>query len=387
MYDKKSTYQSAFILLFSISLGTIFTNFAGQIESNKFDQLPDEIIEMILNKNVDLSISSQVSKKIYDISKFIFKQRWEDLKKQSNTRYIPNLLNSIELSYSVTPKHVHFMRLYQSLSKIAKQPISLVKPKGLNVTNTQELLALDKIQDESLIKIWPRLYNAIILKVPMAAGDIISISSSNAQEIRLWLNDPENLTIIQHVTNLNLASLDLACLPDELSLFTNLMWLYLFNNKLKEIDLSSFAQLLQLNLSNNKLESIDLSNLSQLQYLFISTNQLIKIDLSGLINLKKLDLLNNKLEKIDLSNLKKLKKLDLYNNKLKEIDLSGLTDLQEFNLSKNSLKSLNLSTLTKLIWSKLRIDENELTKESVILSDFVRQEFGDVRCTNQRITN
>ncbi|PTQ91358.1 leucine-rich repeat domain-containing protein [Agitococcus lubricus] len=191
-----------------------------------------------------------------------------------------------------------------------------------------------------------------------------------------------------HTLELNLSSLNLEEIPQELTRLVWLKYLNLNGNQLSKLEGLNYLYLLKsLNLSENQLTKIEgLENLKSLESLGLSENQLTKIEgldklqsltelnlignqltkIEGLENLKSLTLLyldNNQLTKIEgLENLKSLTRLDLDNNQLTKIEgLDKLQSLTELYLRGNQLTKIeNLDKLQSL--TELNLIGNQLTK-------------------------
>jgi Leucine-rich repeat (LRR) protein len=211
------------------------------------------------------------------------------------------------------------------------------------------------ILDRSLQRIWAKIREQFTAFPNL----------SSAREIRNFLNDPANATVLNSITSIDLSGLDLHLVPLEICRLTQLQELNLNDNRLTAIpDLSALTQLRVLNLRSNQLTAIpDLSALTQLQWLHLDYNQLSSIpDLSALTQLRVLNLGSNQLTAIpDLSALTQLRELSFRNNQLTAIpDLSALTQLFWLHLSNNQLTAIpGLSALTQLTW--LTLSNNQLS--------------------------
>lgn len=224
----------------------------------------------------------------------------------------------------------------------------------------QEMLndeALQTIWDKSLSKSFR--FNGKVPKTP--------------SEIKLWLEDKENLDQINAIECLNFSDFGLKVLPPQISEFSHLQGLYLDRNKLKSLpeSIGNLSQLHTLWISDNKISRLpeSLSKLSQLREVRLEHNEIRHLpewfgsfpslfnlelrcnrirslpqSLGRLSNLVILDLDYNDLEMIpeSLGDLTELKTLFLNNNKIKKIpdSLSNLSNLLTLGLNKNEIEYL-----------------------------------------------
>ncbi|MBS0650043.1 MAG: leucine-rich repeat domain-containing protein, partial [Verrucomicrobia bacterium] len=229
----------------------------------------------------------------------------------------------------------------------------------------QYLRANQQLEDESLVAVWERIARSINFQNEPIPRD--------PQAIREWINNPDNNERIQNIVELNLSSMNLQVLPQEIGAFVNLQgldlqgnclaslpesfgnlqqleWLNLERNQLASLpeSLGNLGQLRELNLQNNQLASIpeSLGKLGLLKQLRLEYNQLASLPESfgNLKQLEHLYLQNNKLASLPdtFGNLKQLVSLDLQNNKLASLSESfgNLGQLRTLHLSNNDLESL-----------------------------------------------
>jgi Leucine-rich repeat (LRR) protein len=201
----------------------------------------------------------------------------------------------------------------------------------------EQIQAKAQVQlDESLFAIWPKIQEQ--LKVPLPP--------TSAQEIRSWLNNPENKTELDRITKLNLNWLGLRILPPEIGNFSALQRLWLGNhNQLQSIPdtIGNLTALQELHLDNNQLQSIPdtIGNLTALQELHLDNNQLQSIPdtIGNLTALQELHLHNNQLQHLPdtIGNLSALQTLSLNNNQLQSLPctIENLSTLQMLCLSTN----------------------------------------------------
>jgi hypothetical protein len=157
---------------------------------------------------------------------------------------------------------------------------------------------------------------------------------------------------------------------DGLKLDKKLEYLYLYDNKIKEIGcLSSLTNLGILNLGNNKIKEIGcLSSLTNLGILNLRNNQINEIgQLSSLTNLINLSLQDNQIKEVGgLSSLINLDVVYLENNQIKEIGgLYSLTNLQYISLDGNQIPDWKYK-VNKLL------QRNSKIKWEVVKPQFIR---------------
>ena len=150
-----------------------------------------------------------------------------------------------------------------SMDKRSTSPVNHeVQAIGSSPFNVQQQ---EEDPDISLKKIWGRIRQLIDF-----AGTPEPMTS---KEICSFLSDPANAPLINQITSLCLAHLELTVLPSEIGKLTALRHLNLEHNNLKTIpaEIGNLISLNELNLSCNLLDSIpsETSNLTQLNYLYL----------------------------------------------------------------------------------------------------------------------
>jgi internalin A len=175
-----------------------------------------------------------------------------------------------------------------------------------------------------------------------------------------------------YLIKLDLSSLDIPQLPEELGQLIHLQELYLQNNQLMGIppELGQLANLQRLDLDNNQLTYIspELGQLANLEKLYLHENQLTFIppEMSQLANLQQLSLDGNQLMHIppELIKLANLQQLSLDGNQLTLIppEMCQLVNLQLLSLDGNQLTHIppELDKLTNL--QELYLQNNQLTQ-------------------------
>ncbi|MBS0653235.1 MAG: leucine-rich repeat domain-containing protein, partial [Verrucomicrobia bacterium] len=190
---------------------------------------------------------------------------------------------------TATPEQMKTFALFKDLSSAVNEPCLLFPE--------QYLTAYQQLEDTSLVTVWGR----IAQQINFHEDEPIP---SEAQEIRNWINNPENAEKIQAITELDLSYMNLELLPQEMRAFVNLQclnlscnylkslpesigdlrqleWLGLAKNDLKSLpkSIGNLPLLTTLSLQNNHLESLPetIGNLSQIEQLSLENNNLISL--------------------------------------------------------------------------------------------------------------
>jgi Leucine-rich repeat (LRR) protein len=159
-----------------------------------------------------------------------------------------------------------------------------------------------------------------------------------------------------NLTTLQCGNLDLVVGNDnaitdlDVSVMSQLKFLYCENNKITNLNISGLTNLWELITSNNPLSSstLDVHGSPDLYYLFCESNGLTSLNITGLTKLQVFGMRENSIQTLDLSNNLDLNYLDCDYNAFTSINVSGLTKLNEFYCISNLLTSLNVRGLTSL---------------------------------------
>ena len=130
-------------------------------------------------------------------------------------------------------------------------------------------------------------------------------------------------------------------------------------NQLTALDISKNTVLKELDCSYNQLTTLDISKNTALEFLSCKRNQLITLDVSKNTALKSLRCSNIHLETLDISKNTVLRELDCSNNPLTALDVSKNTALSTLYCNNNQLTALDVSKNTTL--STLYCNNNQLT--------------------------
>ena len=110
--------------------------------------------------------------------------------------------------------------------------------------------------------------------------------------------------------------------------------------------IGDFAMLEGLWLADNQLQSVDLRDNTNLLFVFVRNNGLQNLNVSGLNLLEKIEANDNALESLDISDNTALQQLTLNNNSLQNIDISNIpggAQLNTFNIEDNPLECIQVN--------------------------------------------
>ena len=145
--------------------------------------------------------------------------------------------------------------------------------------------------------------------------------------------------------------------------FTNLKYLFCFNNHIDTINITQNTALEILDIQENKVAAVDLSHNLALKELYISSNLLNDIDISHNLNLEFLSCNLNFISNLSITNNTALRGLWCYSNNLDAINISTNINLEVLFCSGNNLNTLDLSQNTNLI--TLSCGSNNLSNLSI----------------------
>lgn len=139
---------------------------------------------------------------------------------------------------------------------------------------------------------------------------------------------------------------------------TSVESVYIFGNKMENIDVSACKQMKTLNASNNRLKSVDLSQNTNLEGLYLYDNVIESIDIIKNTSIKWLNVQNNRLTALNTSAQAGLSLLIANNNLIESVDLSSNPSLSQIQLGTNKLAEMNVSKQKSLSW--LKVDNNQI---------------------------
>lgn len=159
-----------------------------------------------------------------------------------------------------------------------------------------------------------------------------------------------------HITNLNLAGLDLENLSCDfcyitlldLTPFPHLKHLTCGSNSISSLNLSTVPLLETLNCRYNNLASLDLQYVPNLNDLNCQNNQIASLNLSATPNLNSLLCDGNHLTSIDLNNVVNLQTLGCGGNQITTLNLSNVPSMEDLSFSYCSVSSVDLSLMPNL---------------------------------------
>jgi hypothetical protein len=247
-----------------------------------------------------------------------------------------------------------------------KRPFSEIGYEQAQATAAAKLQAQ---LDNSLIAIWPKIQDQLNVPVPPAS----------AEEIKSWLNNPENKTELDRITDLDLGRLGLEILPPEIGNLKLLQNLQLPHNHLVSLPeaIGNLSSLEWLFLGDNRLLSLPdtIGNLSLLEGLYLDDNRLVSLPeaIGNLSSLEHLVLTGNHLVLLPaaLEDLSSLQWLNLDRNQLTFIPDNILKSSRDVLLTNETIKRFkkelsfaSSSPLAKLYQAIMRRTDVEETKRA-----------------------
>lgn len=182
-----------------------------------------------------------------------------------------------------------------------------------------------------------------------------------AEEIRVWMcNKEKEEALVAEVSPLDLQSMNLSAMPEEIGLLRELDCLRLSLNHLSDLptQLGHLTNLSSLYLDHNQFISIpsSIGMMADLRILNLSNNQITRVSpvIGQLLNLQSLKLSCNQISDLpqELGQLSRLESLELYSCNLFHLPsvVGRLINLRRLGLSQNQIQSLplELSYLTHL---------------------------------------
>jgi internalin A len=183
---------------------------------------------------------------------------------------------------------------------------------------------------------------------------------------------------------LDLTSLKLHKIPEEVFELTQLETLHLHGNEISEIpkEIGKLTQLRDLDISRNEIKEIpiEIGALIRLKDLDLSGNQIREIpkEIGLLTRLETLYLNENQINEIpkEIGALKRLEILHLYENQISQIPkaISKLVQLNDLNLSLNNIRELS-EEITQISQLKsLHLSSNQIQEISTKISNLIQLE-------------
>lgn len=206
----------------------------------------------------------------------------------------------------VTPEsflQANVMKMFQALKKAYPVPFT-------------DLAQVPAWEDEALKKI----YDWLVKKHPAIFPRLNTVT-----EVKKWLNDSNNRSAIESVTEIEICGKGINAIPSQLLKFSNLQALRLMNGGISFIPewVGNLKNLRVLNFAENRIREIphSLGNLENLELLILRYNEIVAIPdcLGRLTKLKSLSLEDNQIRTIPVLNkLTALRHFNLCNNQIEE---------------------------------------------------------------------
>lgn len=179
--------------------------------------------------------------------------------------------------------------------------------------------------------------------------------------------------------------------------------LFVYSNKLTQLDISSFGALTELYCEDNpEMASLTIQGASNLEDVRCSGGKIGTLNASGLTKLVKLDCSDNEIETLDLTGDTALEELRCNNNKIGSLSVAGFSNLTILDCSYNNLTAidgLSDTAISELSCSSNEIEELDLSSMSdlyVMLCDNNKIQSLDlsdktalavVACNNNKLTS
>ena len=230
---------------------------------------------------------AEVSKRGREMARLYTDETWRGVGTQPNfAREYPVIHNWLQANGSPTPQNIG--DLYRTLEGRAKDSLTAPNLEEIDRIDQIDKYSLNPVRflrieteihqrenDENLMKLWPKLRDALPQAVPRPHLQTV-------QQVKNWLSDPANQASLAQITHLDLSNLGLTTIPAEFTALQlpNLTELSLHQNRLTALPdgfLQNAHQLQELDLSGNRLAALPdgfLQNAPRLGSLSLSDNRL-----------------------------------------------------------------------------------------------------------------
>ncbi len=291
---------------------------------------------------------------------------WNELKREApkGPLNIPQMMGEVEQEFANAGKPLvdvvaqHFAKFAEkltlyfngNLTSDEKRPFSEMH---LSALQQKAQVQQTQFENEALETIWRG-------QLGRTFGLQYDPNLQTHEQIRAWINNPENVGLLQQVTELTLSNCDLQALPPEIGKLSALRYLNLHNNKLTSLppEIGNLTALRNLVLAGNRLTSLpgEIGNLTALEELDLAFNQLtfLPSEIGNLTSLQQLRLTDNQLKSLprEIDRLTALRDLSLRDNQLKSFpsEIIGLRALRVLSLFDNQLTTLppQIASMTSL---------------------------------------
>lgn len=192
------------------------------------------------------------------------------------------IMTLIEQQSHPIHRHGQYAAYFKALNGYYKKEGDFILGGAVTTSQWIRLQKARDIKDRDLMFCWGGGSGASNLSMLKALGcyedlENLPTPDANAEEIRTYLNDEANASLLNKIRYLSFFSCHLREVPEEINRFPNLTELDLSHNALTKIPLLP-ATLTELNLSGNSFVGpLDLSYLKQLSKLDLSHNALITV--------------------------------------------------------------------------------------------------------------
>ncbi len=103
------------LITFSINSASInYERLTDQAEvktQSALEKLPNHILGRILSTHFNPKLTSTPCKRLNCVNKLVLQKRWNYLKQQQESEYIPGIINSIENCHGTDINYLHFKEL------------------------------------------------------------------------------------------------------------------------------------------------------------------------------------------------------------------------------------------------------------------------------------
>ncbi len=210
---------------------------------------------------------------------------------------------------------------------------------------------------KKVISLFAAVSALLIMSIGVSAADDVTIDETNFPDavFRQYVSDNVDANRngilsraeLANITQLEVYSKNIKSLTG-IEHFTNLTFLFCYDNELTTLDVSKNTALFALYCYDNNLTSLNFSGCKTLRILSCANNQLTSLNVSKNTSLAQLYCNNNKLKNIDVGSNSELLVLNCGGNPLSSVDVSKNTALESLICAENGLASLDLSKNTAL---------------------------------------
>jgi Leucine-rich repeat (LRR) protein len=334
-----------------------------------FSNLPKDVLThmydsyfIVENDQKGITSISLINKYSCEIVQQLFRNRWDELQtwRPSNSKLLVNLMRSVDLTglmYNAIPRSLFILLKYKFFENgvyevgFLSNKVPLTTAHFLTKRSVRQVLrTVQSKNDLALITVWPKINEALPEECKKNADEL-----NSAFDIRNYIDELAKKGKLASIKELDFSSLNLADIPIEIEMFSELEILNLNDNHIQHIPDLKMPNLLELNLGKNFIKTIPNSisdHLTCLNKLKLESNH-IKIFPDAILRLACLEILDlgdNKIQIIpnSISDLTRLKSLDFSFNKIEIIpdSISNLTCLDRLCILGNKIEIIPDSILS-----------------------------------------